>query len=74
MELAELFADVAADITAEILVEVLADVAGGERVGVIGVLLTGLDVAEPLGLWRSIKNVGIAYWQNFKSLAELKLS
>jgi hypothetical protein len=32
------------------------------------------DVAEPLGLWQSVKNVGIACWQNFKSLAELKLS
>ena len=32
-----------------------------KHVGVIGALLTGLDVAEPLGLWRSIKNVGIVY-------------
>ena len=32
-----------------------------KRAGVIGALLTGLDIAEPLGLWRSIKNIKIAY-------------
>ena len=31
-----------------------------KRASVIGALLTGLDMAEPLGSWRSIKNVGIA--------------
>ena len=38
---------------------------------VIGVVF---DVAEPLGSWQSVENVGIACWQNFESLAELKLS
>lgn len=32
------------------------------------------DVAEPLGSWQSVKLIGIACWQNFESLAELKLS
>ena len=49
-------------------------VCSGERAGVIGALLDVVfDVAEPLGLWQSVENVGIACWQNFKSLVELKL-
>ena len=32
-----------------------------KRAGIIGTLLTGLNIAEPLGLWRSIKNIKIAY-------------
>ena len=48
---------------------------GGERAGVIDALLDVIfDVAELLGSWQSVENVGIACWQNFKSLAELKLS
>ena len=31
------------------------------------------NIVEPLGLWQSVKLIGIAYWQNFKSLVELKL-
>ena len=46
-----------------------------KRAGVVGALLDVVfDVAEPLGLWQSVENVGIACWQNFESLAELKLS
>ena len=46
-----------------------------KRAGVVGALLDVVfNVAEPLGLWQSVENVGIAYWQNFKSLVELKLS
>ena len=48
---------------------------GMGRAGVMDALLDLVfDMAEPLGLWQSIENVGIACWQNFKSLAELKLS
>jgi hypothetical protein len=47
----------------------------GERAGVMGALLEVVfDVAEPLGSWQSVENVGIACWQDFESLAELKLS
>ena len=44
------------------------------RAGVIDALLDLVfDVAEPLGSWQSVENLGIACWQNFKSLAELKI-
>ena len=32
-----------------------------KHIGVISALLTGLNIAKPLGSWRSIKNIGIAY-------------
>ena len=32
-----------------------------KRTSIIGTLLTGLNIAKPLRLWRSIKNIKIVY-------------